>query len=225
MRSRNFLAAAALVGAAAPILATGAGATTPTTASVTIVHGVPATNVDVYVNNKLTLNNFKFGTVTKALSLPAGTYAVAIRPHGAMASSAPILSGTEKLVAGESATIAADLTASGTPHLGVFLNPTSAIPAGDTRVVLRHLAAAPAVDVYAGTTKIASHFVNGAQKVLVIPAATGVPIAITVSGQPLSKAVLGPVKLSFAANTTTIVDVIGSAAGKTLKPVLQKYNG
>lgn len=225
MRIHSSLVAAALAGAVVPLAASTAGAAGMPDAALTVVHGIPATNVDVYVNGKLTLNDFTFGTVTKPLPLPAGTYQVAIRPHGAAASSKAILSGTEHLVSGENATIVANLTAAGKPTLSVFANPTASIPAGEARVIVRHEAAAPPVDVYAGSTKVTSSLANGNQKVLVIPAAKNDPIAVTVAGQPLNRAVLGPVKLSFAAGTTTVVYAIGSASGKALKAVAQTYKG
>jgi hypothetical protein len=224
MRARNLIAATAIVAAGAipALTSASAGAMTTTKASVTIIHGIPATPVDVYVNNKKAINNFTFGTVTKPISLAAGTYAVAIRPHGAAATTKPILKGTEKLTAGENATIIANLTAAGTPTLSVFANPTSSVPAGKARIFVRHLAAAPAVDVYAGSTKVISKLANGKQASLVTTAGK-LSIAVSVAGQPRSKAVIGPVTLNFAAKATTIVYAIGSATGGTLKAVVQSY--
>ena len=84
-------------------------------ATLTVVHGIPQTPVDVYVNGKEQLPDFQFKTVTKPLSLPPGTYSIAIRPAGAPASSAPILSGSAALAAGENATVVANLGAAGKP--------------------------------------------------------------------------------------------------------------
>ncbi|WP_425454185.1 DUF4397 domain-containing protein [Geodermatophilus normandii] len=57
--------------------------------------------------------------------------------------------------AGANATVAAHLTADGRPALTPFVNDTSAVPAGQGRVVVRHVAAAPAVDVRAGGQVVA----------------------------------------------------------------------
>jgi len=65
------------------------------TATVTVVHGIPNTPVDVYANGKKILSGFAFKTVTSPLSLPAGSYAIAVRKAGAAAGSAPILAATE----------------------------------------------------------------------------------------------------------------------------------
>ena len=45
-------------------------ATAADDAKVVVVHGIPDTPVDVYVNDDLTLDDFTFSTVTDPLSLP-----------------------------------------------------------------------------------------------------------------------------------------------------------
>ena len=50
--------------------------------SVTVVHGIPDTPVDVYVNGDLTLEDFEPGTVTDPLDLPAGSYDIEIFAEG-----------------------------------------------------------------------------------------------------------------------------------------------
>lgn len=217
----------AITALAAPlaISSTTSGASTPAPAKakVTVIHGIPGVAVDVYVNGKEALKNFKFGTVTHPIALPAGTYKIAIEKHGNSLKTKPVLHATEKLTAGENATIVADLTATGTPSLAVFANPTTKLASGQTRIIVRHTAEAPGVDVYAGTSKVITDLVNGQSQTLTIPAATGVPVAVTVTGGSLSSPVLGPVSLNFPAATTTIVYAIGSASGHTLKAVVQTY--
>ncbi len=189
-------------------------------AAVTVVHGIPSTPVDVYVNGKLTLPDFTFGKVAGPLALPAGTYAVSVRPQGAPASSAPILSQTVTVTSGEDASIVANLTASGSPTLSVFADPTTPLPMGDARVIVHHLADAPGVDVYAGSAKVITDLTNPDQAVLVIPAAS-VPVSVDVTGTTTT--VIGPAPFDFKAGTTTIVDAIGSAAGKTLTVATETY--
>ena len=220
------LTTAACAALASPLaLATSADATTPAPAPamVTVVHGIPAVAVDVYVNGKKTLKNFTFGTVAGPLSLKPGTYKIAIEKHGAKSTTKPILKTTAKLTSGENATIVADLTAAGKPCLVAFANPTTTVASGQTRIVVRHTAAAPGVDVYAGSSKVITNLINGQGQTLTIPAATNVPVAVTVSGTPVTSPVLGPVSLNFPAATTTIVYAIGSASGHTLKAVVQTY--
>lgn len=191
-------------------------------ATLTVVHGIPNTPVDVYVNGKEQLSDFQFKTVTQPLSLPPGRYSIAIRPKGASASSAPILSGSATLSAGANATVVASLTAAGKPALNVFINPTSAVRVpGDLRVIVRHVAQAPAVDVYADSAKVVSSLTNPHQAVLVV-GARHVEAKVTVAGQ--TAPVIGPLPLNLQAGTTTIIYAIGSAANKTLTAVTQIYH-
>jgi len=189
-------------------------------ATVTVVHGIPGTPVDVYANGSKILSDFTFKTVTKPLSLPAGSYTIDLRKAGAAAGSAPILAATEQVPAGANVTLVADLTAAGKPALTPFVNDTSAVGAGHGRLVVRHTAAAPPVDVYAGTTKVISGLANGQQQALTVPAAT-IPAKVTLTGQ--TAAVLGPVNVPVTAGMATVVYAIGSASGHTLTAVTQQY--
>ena len=222
MRIRTCIAALAVTaGAVAPLLVNTAAHASTSAAEVTVVHGIPKTPVDVYLDGKLALNDFVFGTVTKPIALVPGSYSVAIRPHAASSTSSPILSTTVKVISGENATIVANLTAKGTATLSVFGNPTSPLPMGDARVIVRHVADAPGVDVYANNTKVASDLTNPAKATLVIPAGK-VTVKVDVTGTTTT--VIGPATFEFKAGTTTVVYAIGSAAGKTLTVAVQSYN-
>jgi hypothetical protein len=207
------------VGAPAAVLAA-TPASAATTATVTVVHGIPNTPVDVYVNGTVTLPDFQFKTVTAPLSLPAGTYQIAVRPAGAASTTAPILSAAPTLTAGENVTIVANLSAAGAPELTPFVNWTSATPKGQARLVVRHTAAAPAVDVLAGGKAIVSNLTNPNQAALLVPAGT---VSASVAVHGTTTPVIGPVSLNLAAGTTTIVYAIGSASAGTLTAVTQTY--
>ena len=138
-------------------------------AEVTVVHGIPSTPVDVYVNGKLTLPDFTFGKVAGPLALPAGTYAVSVRPQGAPTSSAPILSQTVTVTSGEDASIVANLTASGSPPCRC--SPTRprrspwATPGSSSATWLMRRAST----FTPGSTKVITDLTNPDQAVLVIP--------------------------------------------------------
>ena len=215
----------AAVSLAAGVMCLAAGAAVPASAatgdaSVTIVHGIPNTPVDVYANGSKILTGFTFKSVAGPLQLPAGSYKIDVRKAGSAATAAPVLAATEQVTAGENATIVAALTASGTPTLTAFANDTTTVAAGDGRLVVRHVAAAPAVDVYAGSSKAISALTSGNQAALAVPAGT-VPAKVTLAGQ--TTAVLGPVNVTVTAGMGTVVYAIGSAAGKTLTAVTQQY--
>jgi Domain of unknown function (DUF4397) len=220
------LATAALAAGFLALTAGSAGATAVSAsavtgdATVTIVHGIPNTPVDVYANGKKILSGFTFKTVAGPLQLPPGSYAIAVRKAGSAASSAAVLSATEQVTAGENATVVAGLTASGTPVLSAFANDTSAAGTGKGRLVVRHDADAPAVDVYAGSSKVIGGLASGQQQALDVAAGT-VPAKVTLAGQ--TAAVLGPVNVPVTAGMGTVVYAIGSAAGHTLTAVTQQY--
>ena len=203
-----------------PVASGTAGASTPGDATVTVIHGIPNTPVDVYVNGADLLPNFQFKTVTPPLSLPPGSYKVAVRPAGAPAGSPPILAATETLTAGENATIIANLDAAGNPVLNAFANPTGRTPTGDATVIVRHTAAAPAVDVYAGPTRIISSLTNPNQASLNVPAST-VPVSVTAAGAHTP--VIGPVNLPLTAGHVLIAYAVGSLSAGTLTAVVQTY--
>jgi hypothetical protein len=212
-------AASALV--AAPVLMT-TPAQAADTASVTVVHGIPDTKVDVYVDGAKALPGFTFKTVTKPISLPAGSHQIAVRKAGDPASAKPILSTTAKLTAGESATLVANLTAGGKPALNAFVNPTTAVPSSMGRLIVRHTAAAPAVDVLAGGKPVISGLTNPNEKSLMVPKGT---VNASVAAAGTTDPVIGPVALDLAGGSTTIVYAIGSLSGKSLTAVTQTYSG
>ena len=197
---------------AAPASAQGA------TGTVTVIHGIPGLTVDVYVNDKLTLEDFAPDTVTAPLELPAGTYQIAIRPANAAADSAAVLAGSATLPAGANATIVAHLDANGQPKLTVFVNDTSALIAGNARLVVRHSAAAPAVDVLANGKPAFTNLTNPNQATADLPAGT---ISAAVAPAGTTTPVIGPVNLTLPEATVTVVYAVGSLDGKTLHTLVQ----
>src|ERR1700712_2443088 len=209
------LTAAAAVGALA-VAATLFGASAASaadTAEVYVVHGIPDTPVDVYVNGALTLDNFQPETVAGPLDLPAGSYDVAITAADAADDSTPLLTATADLAGGNSYSLVAHLTADGAPTVTPYSNDISTIPAGQTRLVVRHDAAAPAVDVRAGGAVVLAGVTNPAEGVLNIPAGT-VDADVVLAGT--DTVVLGPASLDLAEGSATVVHAVGSAKDGTL---------
>jgi hypothetical protein len=206
------IAAVALVGAA------GVAQAGPGDGTVTVIHGIPGVTVDVYVNGALTLEDFTPGTVTAPLTLPAGNYAVDIRPANAPSSDPPIITGSTTLPAGANASIIANLSAAGTPTLNVFVNDTAQTPAGQGRLVVRHTAAAPAVDVLAGGTPVIEDLTNPNQATLTLPAGT---VSASVAAAGTTTPVIGPADVPVVAGQVTVVYAIGSLTGQSLGVAVQ----
>jgi hypothetical protein len=211
-------AAVALLTLAAVPLATAPAGAAANTGTVFVVHGVPGLPVDVYVNGDLTLRNFQPKTVTPPLALPAATYTIAIRPAGTPASAAPAISGSAALTAGANVSLVAHLSAAGTPTLTAFANEVGGLASGQARVIVRHTAAAPAVDVRAGGTPVVRGLTNPNSRALEVDGGT-VPADVVLAGT--STVVLGPANLTLAAGSTTAVYAIGSASQDTLDLLTQ----
>lgn len=204
----------AVTGAASPAGAAAGDAT------VTIVHGIPDTPVDVYADGRKIVSGFTFKTVTSPLTVPAGNYTVDVRKAGSAPGSPPVLTAAETVPAGANVTVVAGLTAAGQPALTAFVNDTSPAGGGQGRLVVRHTAAAPAVDVYADAAKVISGLASGQQRALTVPAGT-VQAKVTLAGQ--AAAVLGPLPVPVTAGMGTVVYAIGSASDHTLTAVTQAY--
>jgi hypothetical protein len=219
------IAAAVVLGVVAgfAVLGTGGPANAADDASVSVVHGIPNTPVNVFVNGKLTLRNFRPGTVAGPLSLPAGSYQVRVFPAANTSGSGnPVISATAQVPAGANVSLVAHLTASGSPTITPFVNDVSRVPAGQARLVVRHTAAAPAVDVRAGGTPVIRGLTNPKQQALTVPAGT-VRADVVLAGT--STVAIGPANLSLREGTATVVYAIGSAEQKTLGLVVQTISG
>jgi LPXTG-motif cell wall-anchored protein len=188
------------------------------TGTVTVIHGIPGLTVDVYVNGEPTLEDFTPDTVTAPLDLPAGTYQIAIRPANAAADSAPVLEGSATLSAGVNASIVAHLGADGQPKLSVFVNDTSPLVSGTARIVVRHTAAAPAVDVLANGTAAFTNLTNPNEAKADLPAGT---ISAAVAAAGTTTPVIGPVDLTLPEATVTVVYAVGSLESATLHTLAQ----
>lgn len=216
MRKLSLLLAAALLAIPAAAMAQTADGT------VTVVHGVPDLEVDVYVNDALTLEGFTYGTVTDPLTLPAADYDIDIRAAGADPASDPVLSETVTLPAGANATIQANLDGEGNPKISVWVNDISTIDAGNGRVTVRHTAAAPNVDVLANDGALFSNVANGAEGVADVPADT-YQVKVTAAGD--ASTVVLDTPLEIPEGTNVIVYAIGDLAGETFGLVIQDIGG
>jgi hypothetical protein len=212
--------AALAVGAVALV----AGASAPAhaqeaPASVVIIHGVPDTPVDVYVNGDLTLDDFAPSTVTDPVSLPAGSYDIEVRAADAAATDPALFGGSATVGSGMDYTIVAHLTEAGAPTLTAFANDAGPTPVGQGCVMVRHTAAAPAVDVYAGETRVISGLANPESSgALEVPVGT---ISATVTPAGADAVVIGPADVPVTEGTCTIVYAIGSLEADNLGVVVQ----
>lgn len=196
------IAALATLGAAAP-----ATALSDTTADLWVVHAFPGTTVDVVISGAadVTLDNFAPEDVEPLVDVPAGDYQVEIfTEDGATSLLGPA---DVTLAAGTSYTAVAHPNASGDLTLTPFVNDLSSIAAGESRVVVRHTAEAPAVNVLAGGDAIFSGVTSGQEGVVDVPAGT---YEIEVQVADNDATAIGPVDLAFASGTATFIHAYGA---------------
>jgi len=188
-----------------------------------VLHGVPDLTVDVYVNGDLTLDDFEPGDLAGPLDLPAGTYSVAITAADAADASAPVLGPIDlPLEAGNNYTAVAHLKADGTPTASLFTNDISEIAAGEGRLTVRHVAAAPAVDVLAGGSAVITNLANPDEAKLDLTAGT---ISAAVAATGTTEPVLGPADVVVSEGVSTIVYAWGSLEGDNLALASQTIEG
>lgn len=212
-----------LLAASATALAAAPAALAQDTGTVYVVHGIPDTPVDVYVDGERALDDFAPGTSAGPVDLPAGTREVAIFPADAAdGSGAPLLSASPDLPAGANVTLVAHLTEGGEPTVTPFVNDVSAVPAGQARLAVRHTAAAPAVDVLAGGEPVVSGLANPDEAALEVPAG---PVSAAVAAAGSTEPVIGPADLDLAEGTATFVHAIGSLEAGNLDLVVVRVDG
>ncbi|MFC8508857.1 DUF4397 domain-containing protein [Streptomyces sp. NPDC057411] len=191
-------------------------------ATVSVLHAVPGLTVDVYAGDKELLPDFKPGTLTDPLKLDAGSYDIKIFKDGEGPKGTPAIQKTVEVPAGANATLVAHLTADGKPALDAFVNDTSKVPAGKARVTVRHVAAAPAVDVRADGTAVFENLENPNEAKGEVAAGT-VSADVVLAGT--DTVAIGPAQLELAEGSNTIVYAWGSAADKNLALKTQSITG
>jgi hypothetical protein len=212
------LAAAALLvtlGAPAP-----AGA--QQSARIHLIHGIPDTPVDVEANGENVIEGFQFGD-TEDLSSLAGQTLTGLQVKAAGTDDVAIDAGDLVLPASGNVTAIAHLDAEGTPTLTVFENDTAAVAAGQGRLVVRHAAAAPAVDVRANGEVAFANLANGGEAQADLPAGTvSADVVPTGATEPV---VIGPADLPVTEGSSLIVYAVGSLEGGNLQTLTETIDG
>ncbi|MGC3000625.1 DUF4397 domain-containing protein, partial [Streptomyces sp. G35A] len=177
-------------------------------ATVSVLHAVPGLTVDVYANGQELVPDFKPGALTGPQRLDAGSYDIKVFEDGEGPDGTPAVEKKIDVPAGADATVVAHLGEDGTPELDAFVNDTSAVDAGKARLTVRHVAAAPAVDVRAGGSPVFEDLANPKQATAEVAAGT-VEADVVLAGT--DTVAIGPADLDLAEGTSTVVYAWGSA--------------
>ncbi len=206
-------------------LAIPVSASAATNAQLSVLHGVPGVTVDVWVNGALTLNDFKPGTLAGPLSLPPATYSVAITASDATSATDKVVIGPVDLplADGGNYTAVAHLDPAGKPTATLFTNDISKTTPGQGRLTVRHVAAAPAVDVLAGTSPVIKGLTNPKEQILNLAPAT-ISASVVAAGTT-TPALIGPADVPVVEGQNTIVYAYGSLADKSLAVAVQTITG
>ncbi len=114
---------------------------------------------------------------------------------------------------GGNATVAAHLSTDGEPRMTTFTNDVSKTDAGQARLTVRHVAAAPAVDVRAGGQPLFTDLANPDEDTASVDAGT-VNADVVLAGT--DTVAIGPAELDLKEGVTNVVYAWGSAEDKNL---------
>lgn len=199
----------------------GAGAAPAVTVS--LMHGIPGTPVDVVVDGAVVIPGFQPGTMQDISQFAgqtlknvevraAGTTTVAIGPVPAF-----------DVPASGNWTVIAHLDASGKPTLTPYQNDITALPAGKGRLIVRHTAAAPAVDiVLADGSRPFTNLSNPGEASAELPAGRITGAKLAPAG---GAAILDIPAVELKAGTDLVVYAVGSLTDKTLTFYTQTIDG
>lgn len=220
---KRFLAATT---AALALLTAGVASSSPaqaqSAARIHLIHGIPDTPVDVAAGGENVITDFTFGE-TEDLSALAGQTLAGLQVKAAGTDTVAIDAGDTALPATGNVTIIAHLDAAGAPTLTVFDNDTSAIAAGSGRLVVRHTAAAPAVDVRAGGEVAFANLSNPNEAAADLPAGTiSADVVPTGATEPV---VIGPADLPLTEGSTLVVYAVGSLEAGNLQTLTETIDG
>jgi Domain of unknown function (DUF4397) len=205
-------------------------------ATISVIHGIDGRDlgaaqslpVDVSVNGACALKNFTFGTITGPITLPAGNYnfAVSLADGKTGCTNAPVITRNGfRLKGGDNVSFIAQLSPRG-PRLSSYYNNITRASRMQSRLVIRHSANAPAVDVNGrGVNTTRDHFgirnvVNGIERTRNVMGGT---YAVTITPSGGKTPVLGPANVSIKPSTLTAVYAVGTPANGTFTVLVQEF--
>jgi hypothetical protein len=199
-----------------------ASAQEPAAASVTLVHGVRGLIADVYLDGALALPAFEPERTTDPLSIPAGPHSVDVRTAGAASDAQPLVSANVDLPAGGQFSAVVHLAQDGSPTITLYPDDLSQVPAGEARVVVRHAAAAPPINVSLDGAAVATGLANSAQAGTdTAPGSHTVAVALGDGTTPA----LAPEDVPLNEGASTVLYLVGSASDNSLVWLAQQRTG
>jgi hypothetical protein len=192
---------------AASVLMTGGAATAGGKATVHVLHAVPGAKVDVCVNKAEVKSNFTYKSHFTA-QLPAGNYNVSVRAASSGECKGDIIKyANVDLTANKNYTLVAGLTGKGAPRLFAYKNDMSPIADHKARVQVRHVAAAPTVDVWVNGAPAITGFISGEEATVALHEGD---YTVRVAPKGTTTTAIGPRTFSLSEGTAYQVFAVGS---------------
>ena len=178
-----------------------------------VVHGLRGLVADIYLDGTLVLPTFRPERSTDPLAIPAGDHLIEIRAAGAAITDTALLTQTVTVPADFQGSLIAHLDQTGAPTLSVYADDLTPVPAGTSRLVVRHAAAAEGVNVLLNAEPALTDVAPAKEASAVVQSGT-YQIAVTAlaGGAPLAP----PENVEYRDGTANFMYLIGSEADHTL---------
>jgi FlaG/FlaF family flagellin (archaellin) len=190
--------------------AAGTASAAPGDATLWVVHGVPGATVEVCVNGLPAKDDFAYRQKFSTL-LPAGDHTFALYANGANCTGSPIAADfTRTLAMDGNYTLVADVSnQTGKVRFHWFSNNVANTNRGMFRLSIRHVAVAPAVNVFMNKTRMTvPALTQGASKTVQLAWGDYVT-RVKVAGT--SNTILGPGTRSFESRTAVQLYLVGNS--------------
>lgn len=186
------------------------------TGRITIVQAFPEATLDVAVDGRVVARDAEVRTVVRPLDLAAGKHEVTFTGADGVQPMTTIVD----VRAGSSSDVVLHRPASitGDPVVNVYRTPRRPISPGKARVLLAHTATVAPADVEVDDTVVFRNIANGEFAEAELPAGAH-QVALLPSGVA-GKPLLGPLRLSLAPATATMVYAVGSPANASMDVIV-----
>ena len=186
------------------------------TGDVYVVHGIVGTSVSISIDGAVVQGTAAPKSVTGPLKLAPGQHVIDLK-----SGAASVVSARFTVAAGDNLDVVAHRASDQkmTPVITVFRNDMSAVGPGKTRLVVSHVAVAPAADIRVDGKPFFRNVANGESLSLVVPSKTySIDVVPTATG---GDTILGPVRVTLKPGCLTRVFAIGSVADKSTDAIVQ----
>lgn len=174
---------------------------------ISLWHGIPGVEVDVFGNDEVLVENFVFRDAMD-LSALAGETIVGLQLRAPGTDTVILDVGDIDLPRAGNHTVIAHLDNDATPIVTIYENSTAQVSAGDGRLSVRHTWATSAVDVLLDGQRAIVNLENGQEATVKLPAGP-VSIEVVPAGEE-SPSLAGPEDITVEEGRSTIVYAVGS---------------